>query len=152
MMIMQEPDKKKKKNTENGFPSLFCIFQTQRTEKKKQKNGYFYSGKRAGWLFAVSGAAQRFVLLRGPASGQRGGGARRCSCPASWPKRLARDAGRSWHPSSRLGDRSGLLTCRGVLWGIARVLLWETARVFGRPCFGKAFCGGGGEFSPLGAW
>lgn len=51
-----------KKNAENGLPSLFCIFQSQRTGKKKRKKGYFCSGKRAGWLLDVSRTAQCFLM------------------------------------------------------------------------------------------
>lgn len=123
-----------KKTTENGFLSLFCIFQRQQTGEGKKKNlgekkkkEYFYSGNWAGWMFAVSRTpqctVQSFVLPRAQGcrflvSAHRCGNVQRCSCPTLLPKHLFRNASRSQLRSSQVGDGSGLLIYRGVMHGV----------------------------------
>lgn len=59
MMIMHEPDKKKRRK---WLAESLLHFSEPEDWKKKRKKGYFCSGKRAGWLLDVSRTAQCFLM------------------------------------------------------------------------------------------
>lgn len=97
MMIMHEPDKK---TPENGFLSLFCIFQSQQTggggqggkAGEKKKRSIFTVGlEQAGCLFLKDSTLYnpRYAAGSGltfPVSEHRCGKGQCCSCPMLFPK------------------------------------------------------------------